>query len=225
MCRKTVLRVLLLGLVAASLIVVPTMACGAAQEEPKSRPLPVFDQELRPGYYHSQEFEPPVSFKVGEGWRTEPPELSDNLLIVRREVGGLGFANAHEVYEPSKSDLPSVVEAPDDMVGWFQDHPLLDTSEPESVTVGGIEGERFDVVVGDLPKDYLGICGRECVATIRFSDGTRLPHPKGGKWRVIVLEDVEGETVEVIFGSRASDFDEFASEAQKVVDSVEWGGS
>ena len=201
-----------------------TTACGGT-EEPKSRPLPVFDQELRPGYYRSQEFEPPVSFKVGEGWRTEPPELPDNLLIVREDVGGLGFANAHEVYEPAKTSLPSVVEAPDDIGSWFQSHPLLRTSEPKSVTVGGVEGERFDVVVGELPKDYLGICGRECVATIRFSDGTRLSHPKGGKWRVIVMEDVEGETVEVIFGSRASDFDEFAPEAQKVVDSVEWGGS
>ena len=71
MCRETVVRVLLLGLVAASLIFVPTMACGAAQEEPKSRPLPVFDQELRPGYYRSQEFEPHVSFRVGKGWKTQ----------------------------------------------------------------------------------------------------------------------------------------------------------
>ena len=223
-CRKAVRRALTSALAVASLMFA-LATCGEEEQRQASeaRPLPVFDQELRPGYYRSQEFKPSVSFKVDKGWRTEPPELSDNLLIARGDVGGLGFANAHEVYEPAKTSVPSVVGAPDDIVGWFRQHPLLRTSEPKAVTVGGVEGERFDVVVGELPEDYLGICGRDCVATIRFSDGTRLSHPKGGKWRLIVLEDVDGETVEVIFGSRASDFDEFAPEAQEVINTVEWG--
>ena len=43
--------------------------------------------------------------------------------------------------------------------------------------------------------------------------------------RHIVLEGVEGETVTMYFGSPKDEFDEFAPEAQKVVDSVTWGGS
>jgi hypothetical protein len=39
------------------------------------------------------------------------------------------------------------------------------------------------------------------------------------------LEDLEGETVTIGFFSRASEFGEFAPEAQKVIDSVEWRGS
>jgi hypothetical protein len=40
------------------------------------------------------------------------------------------------------------------------------------------------------------------------------------------LEDVNGQTVALDIGvSEASEFDEFMPEAQKVVDSVEWGGS
>jgi hypothetical protein len=42
---------------------------------------------------------------------------------------------------------------------------------------------------------------------------------------LVVLEDVKGETVTIGLGSLASDFDEFLPEAQKVVDSVKWGGS
>jgi hypothetical protein len=143
----------------------------------------------------------------------------------------LGFANAQEVYETTKTGLPKVVEASEDMVGWFRRHPYLKTSEPETVTVGGIEGERFDVVVGDLPEDYYGICGRDCVATLRFTDGSRLEHFKGDKHhegdkaRLMVLEDVQGETVVIAFVSPATEFDEHASEAQKVIDSVEWRGS
>jgi hypothetical protein len=41
---------------------------------------------------------------------------------------------------------------------------------------------------------------------------------------LIVLEDVEGETVVAVFAVRAAEFDEHAPEAQKVLDTVEWGG-
>jgi hypothetical protein len=39
------------------------------------------------------------------------------------------------------------------------------------------------------------------------------------------LEDVEGETVTMYFGSLTAKFDEFAPEAQKVLDSVKWTDS
>jgi hypothetical protein len=42
---------------------------------------------------------------------------------------------------------------------------------------------------------------------------------------VIILEDVQGETVTIDFGSPAAEFDEFAPKAEKVIDSVEWKGS
>jgi hypothetical protein len=48
----------------------------------------------------------------------------------------------------------------------------------------------------------------------------------GNKVRIIVLEDVKGDTLCFDNGvSEASEFDEFMTEAQKVVDSVKWGGS
>ena len=42
------------------------------------------------------------------------------------------------------------------------------------------------------------------------------------KDRVIVLEDVEGETVTILFGGPAVDFEEFLPKAQKLLDTVEW---
>jgi hypothetical protein len=86
------------------------------------------------------------------------------------------------------------------------------------------------VVLGDLPKDYSGICRsilghRNCVDLFRLSSGLQIFHAEGQKVRAIVLEDVEGETVTIGFGSPATEFDEFAPEAQKVVDSVTWRGS
>jgi hypothetical protein len=209
-----------------ALLVFALSACGGSDEEQaKARPLPEYEKVLRPGVYRSQEFKPSLSFRVGKGWSTSPPELSDALLITRGDVGGLGFANAKEVYKPTRTGTPVVVDAPEDMVGWFHRHPYLQTSTPEPVTVGGVEGEQFDVVVGDLPEGYLGVCGRGCVATLRFSDGTRLGIYPDGKVRMIVLEDVNGETVVMGFGSPASEFDEHALEAQKVINTLEWPDS
>ena len=202
-------------------------ACGAP-EEAKPRTLPEERRELRPGEYRTDEFEPPFSFKVGEGWTHEPPESSDALLLTRgHETGGLGFANVQEVfvYEPTKTSSPNVAEAPEDMVGWFLRHPHLRTSGPEQVKVGGVEGVRFDLAVGDLPEDYFGECGSGCVDLFRVGGAYPVSLWVEDRASFILLEDVEGETVITGFVSPAAEFDEHAPEAQKVIDTVQWRGS
>jgi hypothetical protein len=197
----------------------------------KPRPLPEDPKALRPGEYRSEEFKPSLSFRVGKGWSSTPFEASDVLEITTREqTAGLRFLNIQEVYKPTRTDTPNVVEAPKDTDGWLQHHPYLQTSKPEPVTVGGVKGVQFDVVLGDLPRDYTGTCRsivghRNCVDLFRLSTGRQIFHDEGEKVRVTVLEDVEGETVTIGFATLASDFDEFAPEAQKVLESVEWRGS
>jgi hypothetical protein len=205
-------------------------ACGGRPEENEPRPLPEAEgQALRPGEYRSEEFKPSVSFRVGNGWSTYTPEAPDVLRISQGVSRGLGFTNIHEVLKPTRTGEPHVVEAPQDIVGWFRRHPYLDSTEPKPTTVGGVEGVEFDVTVEDLPEGYRGVCleiaGTGCVDIARFGDDQVLVLPKGVRVRLIVLEDVEGETMTMYFGSPPAEFDEFAPEAQKVIDSVEWGDS
>jgi len=221
--RKTVRRAFGLGLL-VTLAVLVLGACGG-EKDAKARPLPEGRKDLQPGVYRSEEFEPSLSFRVGEGWGYVPIEASDELQIVREHgTGGLGFVVSHEVYKPTKTGTPNVVEAPRDLVSWFQRHPYLRTSEPKPVTVGGVEGVRFDVVVDDLPDDHVGRCGSGCVDIGRLSSGSETFLGEGYKLRLTVLEDVEGKTVSIGFASPAGDFDKFAPEVQKVVDSVKWKG-
>jgi mRNA-degrading endonuclease HigB of HigAB toxin-antitoxin module len=144
---------------------------------------------------------------------------------MRGETAGLGFAVIQKVYKPSRTGTPEVVEAPEDLVGWYQHHPYLKTSKPEPVTVGGVKGQQFDVVVENLPNDYHGVCGQDCVDQSKVADGRLLFQPKGVRTRLIVLKDVEGKTVTVTLYSQTTEFDEFTPKAQKVVDSVKWTGS
>ena len=117
-----------------------------------------------------------------------------------------------------------MVKAPEDLVGWFQEHPYLKTSKPESVTVGGVEGEQIDMVV-EVPEGYYGACGSECMDIYWLGGGETMAWEDGDRVRIIVL-DVKGETVTVDSSvSEANEFDKFMPEAQKVVDSVKWTGS
>ena len=224
MHRSGTQHALLVGVVLA-FCALAAVACGEP-EVAKPRPLPEDARELDPGTYRTEEFEPAFSFGVGEGWTNLPLEKPDVLALLRGQRVLLGFIKVRKVYKPDESY--GVVEAPDDPVGWLRRHPLLRTSAPRTVTVGGIEGRRIDVtVVGDLPESHrFTACGPDCVSLFRLSDGTALGVAKEEKARWIVLEDVEGETVIIGFGSPANTFDALAvPEAMEVVDTVQWRSS
>jgi hypothetical protein len=193
-----------------------------AKEGAKARTLPPVEKALRPGEYRSVKFEPSLSFHVGKGWWSGEQELPDFMQLASQErTAFLRFANVKEVYKPGTQD---VVEAPQDLVGWLQDHPDLKTGEPEPITVGGVEGVQIDVLVRDLPEDVYGECGAECVDIAPLSGEQGVYFREVNKRRVIVLEDVKGETVTIDFDAPVALFDEFAPEDKKVVDSVKWGG-
>src|SRR5215210_3111238 len=226
MNRLLVGRVLSLGLLVV-VVVLALSACGGDEKKAKARPLPEDPKALRPGTYRSEEFKPSLSFHVGKGWSSSPLEASDILEIARGQTTGLNFNNGQEVYKPTKTGSANVVDAPKDMVGWLQQHPYLQTSKPKPVTVGGVKGVELDVLV-DLPKDYAvdPECDPgECLNIAPLSnDQESAIFMAVNKRKVIVLEDVKGDTVMIWFAAPPDEFDEFAPEAQKVVDSVKWTG-
>ena len=226
--HRLVSQALRLGLL-VTVLVLALSACGGDEKKAKARPLPEDPQALRPGTYRSEEFKPSLSFHVGKGWSSTPLESSDALQITRGQTAGLGFVNVQRAYKPTKTGTPHVVDVPKDMVGWFQQHPYLQTSKPEPVTVGGVKGLHFEVVVGDRPQYYIPTCtsivgNPNCVDLFRLSTGGPILLVEGEKAGVIVLEDVEGKTVTIGFVSPASEFEEFVPEAQKVIDTVKWRG-
>jgi len=221
-------RAALLGVgLLVTLLAATLSACGGAggQEQAKARPLPLYENGLRPGEYHSVKFKPPLSFKVSKPWSIPEEQLSDWIgLGYEGDTGDISFANVKEVFKPGTI---KVVDAPKDLVGWLQHHPYLKTSKPQPVTVGGVKGEQLDVLVDHLPKDPNGYCGTDCLDIFYQSGGERIGYFKAfnRERRVFVLEDVKGDTVVIWFAGPPDTFDEFAPEAQKVVDSVKWIGS
>src|SRR3712207_1078312 len=157
--QRSMVRQALKVALLVTLAVLAVSACGGGQEEAsnKPRPLPEEEKDLRPGEYRSEEFKPSFSFRVGKGWINAPPEASDVLQVAWGQTTGITFVNPQEVYKPTRTGTPNVVDAPKDMVGWLQQHPYLQTSKPEPVRVGGVKGVQFEVVVGDRPQYYIPI--------------------------------------------------------------------
>src|SRR5919112_3455313 len=229
----TVRRALGLGLL-AMLAVLVLGACGGVEREAKVRHLPDETKSLQPGQYRTEEFATSFSFRIGKGWENDAPEAFD-ILLLWRKTGGLGAVNVQRVYEPSKSGRPIVANTPEDLVGWLEHHPYLKTSDPEPVSVGGVEGQQLDVTVAkDLPEDYhSGVCSpiaepEECVDLFWLSTHDHSPVfvLESDKLRLIVLQNgLSGQTVALDYVSPSTNFDEFAPEAQKVIDTIEWGDS
>src|ERR671913_1013411 len=108
----TVRRALGLGLL-AMLVVLALSACGGDEKKAKARPLPEDPKALRPGTYRSEEFKPSLSFRVGKGWSISSYDLeeaSDVLSITWEQTAGLGFVNVQEVYKPTRTGIPNVVD-------------------------------------------------------------------------------------------------------------------
>ena len=225
---KAGMRKAMLLLSATTMALLTLTACsgGSSQEEARARPLPEGDKALRPGEYRTEEFKPSASFSVGKGWLTSPPEDSEVLQLEYGETAGLAFTNVQGVFKPTESGTTQVVEPPKDLADWFQQHPYIKTSEQEPITVGGVKGVEFDLTLAeDLPKDHASECGTDCVDLLSAQGSGHPIAYEGDKTHYVVLEDVKGETVTIDYGGLATDFDKVAPEAQKLVDSVQWGGS
>jgi hypothetical protein len=223
MGRRLLLMVpMLVAVLVISGVALALSACGGGggsgggeHQQAKARPLP--DKEykaLPPGEYHSEEFKPAFSFRVGKGWQTPDADIKETpeRLIIEstEEVKGgtlLIFRNPPEAYDPQKHKWVNV-NSYEDILSWFQHHPQLKTSNPEPVTVGGVKGVQLETdVAKDSPVDG--------VKSFSYSDGFSTTINRGEEGRTIIL-DMKGEAVSIGVGFPG---------AQKVVDTVKWGGS
>jgi hypothetical protein len=207
---------LMVGLL-GTLLVLALSACGGAggQEKAKARHLPdKAYNALPPGEYRSEEFKPAFSFRVGKGWQTPDAainETPERLIIESTEAvkGGtlLIFRNPPEAYDPQKHKWVNV-NSYEDILSWFQHHPYLKTSNPEPVSVGGVRGVQLETEVAKDSPEY-------AVKSFSYSDGFEATIDRGEEGRTIIL-DIKGEAVSIGAGF---------PRAQKVVDTVKWGGS
>ncbi len=230
----------ILGLVTLALTVSACGSGGAEHQQASGHPLPKYERAVLPaGEYHTTEFEPSLSFRItGDDWRFEgpsgvlgDPEHPDYLFFERVPDAEIAFFNLMKlkgVYDPrGPAGEIEPMPAPDELVGWFQHHPYLRTSKSEPVTVGGVKGVQFDVVLAKQPANHKGVCGNEpgCQDIFALSTGGSSEVFFQHRNTYIVLKDVKGVPVVIQYSDNKGVFDEFVPEAKKVLESVEWTGT
>lgn len=213
-----------LGLLA--IVVLAVCACGGG-----AKPLSEESSSLSPGRYVTDKFEPALTFEVGKGW-----ELSDGLqqkpfFQISRQFQEGSYFVAISFNNPPRSitdprNPNKLVPAPRDWASWFQEHPYLETSSPQPMSVGGVEGRRFDMRISSLPEGYYSEdCLGAGVPLWPLLGGHHWCADEGYTSRTIVLDGVEGETVIIDVWSRPETFEKVLPEAQDVLETVEWEGT
>jgi hypothetical protein len=205
----------------------------AAHSE-KTRPLPDLGlppspTNLAPGRYATEEFEPPLSFRVGKGWAMNNPEKKDHFSIYSRDFAGsdkesgavLTFVDVRAVFDAKEPTEDNIRPAPKDLLAWFRDHQRLDVSRPVPTSVGGLPAERFDASVSSLPKETLDECP-DCLPVFGLRFGEPISVVKGFGQRIFLTEAPTGETVAIVFYAPPDRFDEYLTKARGVLNTVEW---
>jgi uncharacterized protein YjbI with pentapeptide repeats len=181
--------------------------------------------ELWPGKYVSHEFQPDLSFIVGHGWTQTLEEETNQIFIAAEQepTHEILFTSPHEVFavrNPAEGIEVPAPENADEWASWFQNHPALNTSKPEQVTIGGLSGVRLDVSPPKRAPKPLDICEGPCVPLYPTS-GTAIASYEKEKDRFFVV-DVGAEIVIIDIAAPTDEFDEFRKQAWKVLKTVEW---
>jgi hypothetical protein len=182
-------------------------------------------EDIPAGEYTTKNFEPTLSFSVGEGWQSGIPDLRYVVDIERGMSSGIDFMNVRYVYDVNNPLHSGSNPAPDDIVAWLEQHPYLDAEKPQPVAIGGVEGKQFDVSVPKMPEESPPGCEGPCLPLFELAPGLSFALAEGEKERFIVLEGVEGKTVTIAAGAPVEEFEAFLPKAQKVLKSVEWEGA
>ena len=137
------------------------VACAAPAALPTATSLPttpIPHPPLPPGTYKSEVFETPLTYTVPEGWKMfedEPGQFGLALL----ENDGPCLCVWRDVRAAAKSCVeepePGVGSSAADIVQWLAAQEGLDTSEPQPVTIGGLQGYVIDVW---MSKDWTHAC-------------------------------------------------------------------
>ena len=194
--------------------------------------LPPRPTSLAPGRYATEEFGPPVSFRVGQGWAMNNPEKKDHFSIYSRAFAGsdkepgavLAFVDVSTIFDAKEPTEDNIHPAPKDLLAWFRHHPRLDISKAAPTTVGGLPAERFDPSVTSLPEERLDECP-DCLPVFGLRYGEPISVVKGFEQRIVLVEGPGAESVAIILYAPPDRFEEYLSKAQGVLNTVIWGNA
>jgi hypothetical protein len=166
-------------------------------------------EELDPGRYTREGFEPRITFAVGDGWTAE--QATSGFFDIQDAPGSLDvvavqFANV--VGDASADNVIAEIEA----------NPQLSVSDPESVDIGGLEGTRVVVETTDPPETEPPLFRPVLVIAagpLSIASGRRLQ---------VNLFDTPNGVLAILVGGSIAEWDRALQASEAVLESVTIGG-
>ena len=195
---------------------------------------------LEPGAYRTVDFRPALSLRVGKGWGLLGDAENGIALAPKFDpatgpVKQLTFTAVRWVFdEPLLTDKERnanreahIRPAPRDVEAWLRANPYLKVGPSRPARLGGIQGVRFDVRVKDLPgpTNCPQFGGPDhCVYLFAITRGSgvepiELVELSGAPSRYTLVE-VRGQPVLAGVSAPEDQFEKFAAEAGKVLETV-----
>ena len=159
-----------------------------------------------------------VTFTVPDGWSV----FGGTQNVIWLEDGGAAAPDGASILfmrggwvtvDPCADILEHIPVGPtvDDFASALADHPLLDTTTPVDVTLGGYSGKYMDL---QTPADRSG-----CDFYVPFEPGIYAQGP-GQRWHLWIL-DVDGIRVVIHADDYAETSPEHQAELRAIVDSIQ----
>lgn len=152
MNRYLASAVLLAGLIAVTACAPPDGSTSQTSGPAPSESAAAYElgAELEPGTYTSQVFDTPVTFTVPAGWKVFE-EVSGWIGLARMANDGPPLLVVRDRDAAAKTCAeeaePGVGRTPEQLTTWLSAHEGLATSEPEQVSVGGLDGMTVDTAM------------------------------------------------------------------------------
>lgn len=177
---------------------------------------------LRPGLYRTA-FDPPFGFRItSEGWLSGA--AGPTWTYLTRDRIHLHFQRWDRVVDPAarSSGADALRVLPSDLEAWFLDHPLLEVTNPETVTIGGLVGTRMDVRVAGPVDGAPAECeGTRCLLLARIEKvGEMVDLLAKETARFYVLDGATGPVV-IHWAAAPAAFDVITPEMERLVASID----
>ncbi|SDL79937.1 hypothetical protein SAMN04488242_2863 [Tessaracoccus oleiagri] len=191
--------------------------------------------ELEPGTYTTTTFEPSITYTVPEGW-VNAEDLPGNFLLhldADDQLGGAGgsylgiYRNAHAAAISCVEDAQEGVGTSSrELAEWFTSLEMIEVSEPQLVSVGGLDGLQVDIsqVPGAEPCTFGG--GVSTPLIIGDGKVSDLHHVVSAEIdvRLVILDHEDGNvTLEITNVLEQHPTQEYRAIVQPIVDSLAFG--
>jgi hypothetical protein len=184
---------------------------------------------LAPGRYTTEIFSPSITYTVPEGWTNGEDLLGNFLLEIEGETRFVGIYRNITVPLPCQEEPdPDVGLTVDALADWYTSHPGLVTSDPETISVGGLPGVVIDVSLDPSWTKGCGWSGGQPSVGIVIGAGpsslTHVVSTSRPAERLYLLEAVGGNVV-IEVGPEGTSLDEYVKVVTPIIESLQFSST